>query len=309
MADTRKPYFSISTGIKDIGKSYTNFKMAYLYSKGISGGNFYPRKVLIFDSNNEYGSFEVNPEDEEGMQLIGSKPILTDALDIYDVPYFTAQPLAEIRRIAPIHLRNIKDKKGNIIARVGDRWDDNEALGYLSYTIKTFRGGLLWIEDASSLFGDSIPDKIKAVITRNRHLDLEIVMDLQSIAPILPRLWQNCEWTRFHFQSDDVASSKDKLEDKFPMYKIAERLVWEQYFNGNIRYYVWVNNPEKYITGAITKEMAIDAIHDYLSENMGEMRGLTNKRDGSGIKVNNYQTALNQRTEHLYNLYFRNLKQ
>lgn len=306
---TRETKLTIATGIKRIGKSYTTFKICYAYSRGIREYGFYPRKVLIFDINNEYGVFKADPSDAEGIEMLGRSPVYTDALDVYDVHIFTAQNKPEMRRIVPIHTRTVKDKKGNIISREGDEWNADEAVGFLLHTIKNFRGGLLWIEDMTSLFGDQIPKDVMAFITRNAHRDLDIIMHLQSISPILPRFWQNCEWTRFHKQNDGVDASKHKLKEKYVMYKIAEKMVQRQFLLGNTRFYLWINNPEQYITGAITSEMATTAIKDYLSENYIEMRGLQNKRDENGVSINNYQKALQLRTEQLYSIYFRKLNE
>lgn len=305
---SREAKLTIVTGVKGIGKSYLSLKILYAYSKGVPDNNFYPRKVLIFDINNEYQVFSVDNNDAEGLKMFGGqRKIYIDAIDINDILLFSAQKLPEIRRIAPIHLKNVYDKKGKIIARAGDEWTTDEAMLYLLKTIRDFRGGLLLIEDLTSLFGDSIPHNIMSLITRNRHRDLDVIMHLQSIAPILPRFWQNCEWTRFHKQNDGVDKSRLKLQEKYPIYKIVEKMVDKQFFSGNIRFHVNVNNLEMYIIGDFSKEMAMTAIDEYLSENRSEMRDLINKRDAEGIKINDYKQAFASKRQSLFNTYFRKM--
>lgn len=300
----REAFLTIATGVKGVGKSYLSRKIVYAYSRGIPENNFYPRKVLIFDINNESQYFEPDPSDKEGIKLFQGKEMRINALDINDIPIFTAQKNAEIRRIAPIHLHDIRDKKGKLIARAGDEWDTNYATHYLLTVLKEYRGGLLLIEDLNSFFGDHIPQDVMAIITRNRHRDLDIIVHLQSVSPILPRFWQNCQWTRFHNQIDGIDASKHKLKEKFMMYKIAEKLVKYQYNNGNERYHVWINNLRQHITGNITPDMAKYAIKEYLSENYGEIKNLQNKRNDDGKLINNYSAAMQIRTKQLYNQYF-----
>ena len=57
--------------------------------------------------------------------------------------------------------------------------------------LEKFKGGLLLIEDISKYISDSLPQDIVGNICTNRHNDLDIIIQLQSVGRITPKLLQN----------------------------------------------------------------------------------------------------------------------
>lgn len=294
----RENILMVATGRKRIGKSYTTFKHLLRYIK------LHNRKVLIFDVNNEYGSFEA--KDDEARDLIGGNFYYVKTIDIKDVPAYTLNPKSEIRRISPILTEDVYDG-AKLIQRGGQIMSDSVRMRALEIVLTNFRGGLLLIEDLTSIFGDSIPREIQSMITRNAHVDLDIIMHLQSISPILPRFWQNTNITRFHKQIDGVDKSKHKLEEKYEMYKIAEIIVEYQYNDlKNERYFLYINNSDCKISGNVTKQIFIWACNRYVKQHPSCTRHYQLERDDNGKKVYTYNQAIERKTLELFKTYYGN---
>jgi hypothetical protein len=142
-----------------------------------------------------------------------------------------------------------------------------------------FRGGCLFIDDLNTVFGDSLPKKVSGFFSNNAHRDCDILMQMQSVGRVLPKMWQNTNAVRFHKQLDSVKSSKAKLKDDYEIFLLAEKLVNFQYANGNKRFFVWVDKDENKIRGAFNKAMFERAIIDYLEENPSVLREEQDKVD------------------------------
>ncbi len=305
MSELRDVILMVATGVKKVGKSYTTWFYTILpYFKGIFNGGK-PRKVLIFDVNDEYGVMKPNPTDKEAMRLTGGKAFNVLAMDVRDVRKFSQQTKAEIRRIRPIHTFDVLDKKGNVIYRKGSVMIPSEKVKTLLKILDTYRNGLLLIEDLTKSFGDNIPQDLMGTITSNRHLNLDIVMHLQSVSPMLPRFWQNCEMTRFHKQIDNIDKSEKKLPN-YEMYKIAELMVNKQYYAGNKRFYVWIHNLENKLIGNYSKEQLMAAIYQYIAQKPSEIRHLVNETGKDGKKLYTYNQSVEMQSKKLFEIYYGN---
>jgi len=107
---------------------------------------------------------------------------------------------------------------------------------------------------------------VGAIVT-NRHKDLDIIMHYQAVGKVPTTVWENANWIRFHKNNQSVERHKKKFEDKYEMLRIAECLVDFQYENGNERFFCYVDIEWSKIKGNITKEMAIKAVEDYMTNN------------------------------------------
>lgn len=313
MANIRECKLIMATGQKGVGKSHETLKEIIWYLVGNKQKGIYPRKVLIFDINDEYGEyrFDLFSKDPEIIEMLNNpdikrllngehcikiKPIAPEHIIIY-----SAHPSIEVRRIRPYYTKDIIDKKKNVILhKKGDAWYPEDSVNILTQALLDFRGGLFLIEDMSSVFGDTINKTVAGLITRNRHRDLDIIMHLQSISPILPRMWQNINLVRYHSQIDPVEKSKKKLLDFYQIYKIAELLVNN---STNNKTYVWIDNFKRKIIGDYDKEQFASAVKEYLLNNYNELKDLHNKRNEDGNKRYNYSEALKLRTDYLVNKY------
>ena len=69
-----------------------------------------------------------------------------------------------------------------------------------------------------------------------------------------------------HYQADNINDIKGKLPNP-TMYKIAQLLVNNRYYNGDKRFYVYIHNFANKIEGAFTKTEFKTACSMYLSSN------------------------------------------
>ncbi len=276
----RETKLIIVTGRKRIGKSNETLRM--LIYEYISGSH--PRKVLIFDPNNEYGAYE--------MYANGTKSIVrVPVLGHNDILKFNKQRHVEIRRIVPINAYGYPlapEEQDTLIVKM----------------MTEFRGGCLWIEDLNTVFGDSLPKKVSGFFSNNAHRDCDIVMQMQSIGRVLPKMWQNTQLVRFHAQLDSVDQSKDKLREDYEIFKVAQLMVDFQYNTGNQRFFVWVDKEDKKIRGAYSRKMFDKAIMEYLEENAGIVKKELNRTDYiTGKKKYEPAQALNVVKARLYKEY------
>jgi hypothetical protein len=137
----------------------------------------------------------------------------------------------------------------------------------LFYVLNRFQNGLLLIEDINKYLTHHFPKDVVGAIVTNRHKDLDIIMHYQAVGKVPTTVWENANWIRFHKNNQSVERHKKKFEDKYEMLRIAECLVDFQYDNGNERFFCYVDIEWSKIKGNITKEMAIKAVEDYMTNN------------------------------------------
>ena len=148
----------------------------------------------------------------------------------------------------------------------GNRMTIREIQEALFEILRHFRGGLLLIEDINRYVSDQLPNDLVGAICTNRHSDTDIILHYQSIGRITTKIWQNLNWLRFHKNTDSVDRHKHKFEDKFEYLKIAEILVNHKYYNGDERYYLYVDIDSEKILGNVSKKDLDFAIEEYISK-------------------------------------------
>lgn len=229
------------------------------------------RRVLIFDANNEYGEY-------------GIKTIALEHL-----PVFMAHPKKEIRRILPF---NFAPGKAPV------KMTTAEMLTTLEKIVQTFMGGCLVIEDPNKYIGDAMSNDLTGSICTNRHNSCDMIMHYQSISRPLPKIHQNTNVYRFHYQSDDVERSKSKLQELTTVFKIAQIMVDKTFFmSANPKhpckyYHVFVNRDSGKIVGNYTKKQFDEACEEYISVNHGELKPWLVKRGNDGKPIFTYPQAV-----------------
>lgn len=276
----RECSFTIVTGRKRIGKSNHTLENCLEYSKR--------RNVLIFDPNNEFGGYDLYHPDGRVEKIVVKR------IDISQLEQFNRLKVPEIRRIVCL------DKFGAPLNA-----DQVEIL--LERVLAGFNNGLLFLDDFNNIFADSLPKSVSRFLSNNAHRAADIILHLQSIARVLPKMWQNTNLVRFHFQLDGVENSKDKLKEAYELFKIAQNLVNRQYDNGNTRYYLYVDKDNGKIRGNFSPGMLIDAIQEYILQHVKAIKPLLDQRDISGKKRYDYQSAVEAKTTELYYKYQGNL--
>jgi hypothetical protein len=252
----RENQMVVVSGCKGVGKSYTTFFEEILpYYSGLLTGK--KSKVLILDINDEYG--EMYPEAPEHVRRYGSRSIMVKPIGLEQLAAFTASQVPDVRRVRPVFTANKYNEKGKLEAKKGDAMEPDDMVGAAVKCFDDFHGGLLLLEDISMLFGNAIPKSIAGRITRIRHLNLDLIMHVQSIGVIVPRMWQNVNAIRFHNQLDTVPKSEGKLMDRYDLFQLAEFIVKARYNAGDNRYYLYIDNLTAKVRGEFTREEAVAA--------------------------------------------------
>ena len=210
----------VAVGKKGIGKTYQTTQMMQQYVRG--GNGVKPRRVLILDVNDEFEEFK--------------------AMSLKDVEIFSIHPRVEIRRIRPF-----KDD--------GTRMTLRDIADALYLILEKYRGGLLLIEDINKYISDHLPNDLVGAICTNRHTNTDIIMHFQSIGRITSKIWQNLNWIRFHKNSDSVERHKQKFPDKIDLFAIVESMVNKRYYDGDTRFYLFVDVDEEKIFGDYDEEL------------------------------------------------------
>ena len=212
--ELREPKLLVAVGRKGCGKTYSTRKMLDKYIQGDMSKGILPRRVLIFDVNDEF-------EDVK-------------ALYLKDVALFSVHPKIEIRRIRPFN-------------QDGTPMGINEMQETLFKIVNTFRGGMLLLEDLNGYVGDYIPQDLIGKIVRARHADLDIITHFQSIGRVSPKIWQNVNAIRFHKNTDSVSKHIKKFDNFAEMFLLVEAYVNEEYHAGNERIQIWVDTENEKI--------------------------------------------------------------
>jgi len=277
MEELREPLLGVAIGKKGVGKSYQTDKLISGYiagnpSKGIKG-----RKVLIIDPNDEYTHIK--------------------AIALQDVVRFSVSPVVEARRIRPY----IIDKNGNT-----ERMRLEDLSNTLNIVMDAFSGGLLLVEDINRYVGDNMKQDVMGAIATNRHRDQDIILHYQGIGRIGPKVWQNLNWLRFHKITEPVHRHKNKFIDKYELLRITEIMVNNEFFNDNIRYFIYVDCDNMKLQGNIDSEKFNKACLEYLEENYSTTIGpMLRSRGDGGKKRYTYESALAHEKDRLTKLYLK----
>jgi hypothetical protein len=268
----REPLLIIATGQKGVGKTYTTKQLIAQYTQSNPHTQKKGRKVLIYDVNMEYTQFK--------------------AIALKDLKKFTMQKRVEVRRVLP------RMENGRIATI-------DEMMEIMNVILESYAGGLLILEDINRyLIGTQTQDIIGTIAT-NRHRDLDIIIHLQSLAAVTPRMWQNTSSVRFHKQMDSIDRYMNRIP-YFEILKIAQILVENQYDGGNERFYCYVSGDESYVKGEFSKRSFQLACEEY-SEKYPKALKLAMTRIGNGDKGESKRTkALNQVTDALVKKYYGN---
>ena len=272
----------IACGKRGVGKTVETVKMIDEYISGNVAKGIPPRKALIFDVNDEFASF----------WYFGQQRSIK-AIAIKDILKFSVHPKVEVRRIRPF-------------------WDDGKKLTIndmgevLGIILDNYRNGLLLVEDINKYLSDSMPSDLIGSLATSRHIGLDIVSHFQNIGRAgNPKLLGNLNMIRLHKTNDTVERHKNKFEEKTELLQIAENLVNKKYFEGDIRYFVFVDIENMKIRGRIAKSEAEDAIHQYITERYSRIISpMLQLRDKKGKKTFNEETALSSANAQLLKVYF-----
>jgi len=272
----------IACGKRGVGKSVETIRMIDEYVAGNPTNGVPPRKALIFDVNDEFSSFWYFGQTRR-----------IKALSIKDILKFSIHPKIEVRRIRPFW----DDGKKMTINDMG------EVLGII---LDNYRNGLLLVEDINKYLSDAMPSDLIGSLATSRHIGLDIISHFQNIGRAgNPKLLGNLNMIRLHKTNDTVERHKNKFEEKTEILQIAEYLINNRYFSGDVRYFVYVDTENMKIRGKFTREEVENAIHQYITERYARIVSpMLQIRDKKGKKVYTDETALKTANQNLMKTYF-----
>ncbi len=272
--EKREVRLIIVTGRKRIGKS--NETLRHLFMDYLTQG----RKFIIFDTNNEYGKYEIYMPDGS-IKIFPIKKIRHR-----DIISFCQQTKIEPVRVIPVNDN-------------GTPMTPEEIEKSLLYILRTFRGGALLIEDLNNIIGDSLPVAVSGALVNNAHRDCDVFVHMQSVGRILPKMVQNIDIVRLHFQFDGMENSAEKLKSEYEIYQIAQNIVNKQYKAAlptkgpGMRAFVFIDRLEQRLRGAFSQRMLYDAIEEYLHNDGSRVRRMLKRTDPStGRKLYTYDQAV-----------------
>lgn len=258
----RQPEVQVAVARKGGGKTYITAQEV-IAPYVIDTPTWKARKVLIYDVNGEYGV--ANTRDKLKVKWEAK------TLALKDLAEWTRSGKAEVRRILPLNDKNEFTQ------------DIDQMVDILRVILKTFRNGLLLLEDINAYLIDVSSKDIISAITRNRQKGCDILIHYQSFRAIPPRIWANCNSVRFHRTNENISTVENKINNAEVFY-IAQALVNHK-FKTDIRFYCYVDNEMDTITGAFSKKDYWIACYIYLKENKPDILRLAFNRFGANSEV------------------------
>jgi hypothetical protein len=272
----------IACGKRGVGKTVETIRVIDEYIQGNPSKGIPPRKALIFDVNDEFSSF----------WYFGATRSIK-AIAIRDIMKFSIHPNIEVRRIRPF-------------------WDDgkkmtiNDMAEVLGIILDNYRNGLLLVEDINKYLSDAMPSDLIGSLATSRHIGLDIISHFQNIGRAgNPKLLGNLNMIRLHKTNDTVERHKNKFEEKTEILQIAEYIINKKYFEGDTRFFLYVDVENMKVRGKFTKDEAEDGIHQYIAERYPRIISpMLQLRDKKGKKIHTEESALKSANDNLMRAYF-----
>lgn len=268
----RPPLLYVGIGQKRTGKSKRTIDI--LRSMAANG-----RKVLIFDTQNEYSDRTLYP-------------------DIRTLPYtsvglFSAHPEISIRRIPPFILHN------------GEEMTPDQKADAVLHILRYYRDGALLLEDLNDYVYDYMPGDIVGKILSQRHKGLDIIMHFHSLGAVQKKLWRHINVLRLHKCQDAVVDNRDKFPERFELFKLAENIVNDQFYQDNKYFSVEIIMDTQKICGDFADADRDKAIEDYLRLQYSRLiQPYLKQVGGDGSRQYTAAAAFEKETDRIRTTYF-----
>ena len=249
-------------GFQGVGKSFQHMHLIALYVKDKPKTRVKGRKCLIFDTNGEFTKEQFTKN-----QIPNFEP---KRIAISDVEAWCKSPLIECRRI---DAKNISGK---------------EKKAMLEYLIRSFRDGLLVIEDINTyIISMTHMEEIVGGLVNLRHRAVDVLISYQRLRAVEPLINSNSRWIRLHYSSGRMEDVMSKIPN-FELYKIAQILVNTKYSCGDKRFFVYIVSSENKIEGKFNRADFEDACIKYLNaykKQVKEYKSMHKCSDDEAIKA------------------------
>lgn len=292
MPQPRERIIEIAPGTRRSGKTFTSLEKIDLswFPPQMAGAAPTPgQKWLIFDLNEEYGNQSIAEHSanrvKSGLQPLRfqTKPISVDHLLQY-----SKQTIPEVCRILP------RDNSGNPLM-------GNDLFQMMTRILTEYKHGGLLLEDYNGVSVGKQTLEIVSALTRNAHLDLDIIIHMQSLAKLETTMWQNTDIVRLHKTMDDI----ERFENRVPTsqkYYIAEQLVKLMY-KIDKRFYCYIDNKMHKIWGKFSLNDYQMACLSYLYDNPAMIKKEQARSEMSGAGKIDQPTALKRKLKELMTYY------
>ena len=287
----RQAKITIACGRRATGKSIETIEQIYRYVNGNPSLGIAGRKALIYDVNDEFGNFKWKDGTIHSIKQI----------KLSDIPAFTEQPMAEVRRIAPYWDDGRRMTTG----------DMSEALGLI---LNNYKDGLLLVEDINKYTGDHMKQDLLGSLATIRQVRIDLIAHYQLVGKAAsPKIIGMTNFIRLHKTFDSIEKHKTRFADKAEIMQIAENIVNRRYDwgmkkdinNENGKFFsVYVDMEFGKIKGIFSEEEAKLAIQDYIGDGK-IIRRMLNLKDRTGKKTyKTYSDAYDEKEKSLFADYF-----
>lgn len=239
----------VATGMVGVGKTHQTLREIIAYIKGNDKLERKARKALIYDPNNKdytcYDSlyFDVDePNDLKKSEYIQK---------------FSNLDIATGRRILAI------DKFGNEMSQEQKREAFRVIMTYA-------RNCVVVLEDMNGYYTNFDSDFVVGRLTTYRHRNTDLIVHLQSVGALRPRLWQATKILRMHYEMDDVKRMRESLQGRYKIVKLGQLIVNEKYLGGNHRFFVYIDLEKQKISGNFTREDFERACNIFINQHRKE---------------------------------------
>ncbi len=255
---SREAKMILVAGRKGVGKTYETLRRIASYLRPTFQRQ--GRKVLIFDTNNEFGNVKKD-HNNPAFPNIG-------LIKLSQVPAFSAVTKPVAKRVSVF-----KDN--------GQKMSLKEMSQALGYILDHYRNGLLLIEDINKYISDSLPMDLIGSICTQRHVSVDVIIHLQTKGKLFnPKLWGNCTEVRLHKADDTIERHKSKVSGNIEHLQIMEKLIDIHFKRGNKRFFCYLNKDTGKIRGAFTRADFVLAIEEFLAMNYNKvLKPFLDKRD------------------------------
>jgi hypothetical protein len=150
-----------------------------------------------------------------------------------------------------------------------------------------------------------LPQDVVGKVLSQRHKGLDIILHYHSLGRIQKKIWPHVTIIRLHKCGDSVTDNKEKFPDKYEVFKIAENIINNQFYAGNIRFYLHINYVNQKIIANVTNEERDTAVDEYIMLRSNTLvRPYMEMRNREGKAVYTYQVAYDMVKTRIINSYF-----
>lgn len=235
--EPRECFITIVTGGQGLGKTKRTTDELEMYILNDVKANRKGRKVLIFDTNNEYGKYRTvayNPDDQND-----------------NGKFFAQLQNSDIRRVSPF-LPN------------GQPMNVDQKYKCIKDILTQYRNGLVLFEDINTYVDKNATIDLTSGLVNVRHRSIDVIMHMQSLSRVSTIMWQNVGIIRMHHQNDPVDRYKARVTN-FDVLKIAQIIVDRQYYTGNKYFFLYIDVQRDKIIGA-DRNQFISACVEYVTQ-------------------------------------------